>query len=271
MGSDETLNPQYQVGEGCLPQHNNPQYMADVSSLGPLLDPVKIRQTMASVHKYNFRRDLSNHDSVQRTFALNDEAALLVCDYAKAPRPRIPFPYYAEVFTGLEYSSAAQMIWAGLVREGIECIESTRQRHDGESRNPWDEAECGHHYVRAMAAWSGLLALSGFRYDGPQSALTVLPVASGRTFRCFWSTARGWGLFSREQTAAGTILRIRVDNGKLASKEITLRATGASTRATLAGRAVPHTSGASKGLRTFRFESPVSLKEGEELVLEVQA
>ena len=56
-----------------------------------------------------------------------------------------------------------------MVREGVECIGNIRARYDGEKRNPWDEAECGHHYARAMAAWSGVLALSGFRYHGRES------------------------------------------------------------------------------------------------------
>jgi hypothetical protein len=44
------------------------------------------------------------------------------------------------------------MLPAGLAAEGVEGISSTRRRYDGERRNPWDEAECGHHYARAMAA-----------------------------------------------------------------------------------------------------------------------
>jgi non-lysosomal glucosylceramidase len=123
------------------------------------------RKTLASIYRYNYKRSLATHDTVQRTFALNDEAAMVICDYGKAERPRIPFPYYAEVMTGFEYSTATHML---LRRHGAggygECIGNIRARYDGEKRNPWDEAECGHHYARAMAAWSGVLALSGFRY-----------------------------------------------------------------------------------------------------------
>ena len=83
----------------------------------------------------------------------------------KAARPRIPFPYYAEAWTGIEYLVAAQFIHAGMVREGVETVEDVRRRHDGERRNPWDEPECGHHYARAMSAWAPLLALSGYLYS----------------------------------------------------------------------------------------------------------
>ncbi len=44
---------------------------------------------------------------LQRTYALNDEAAVVVCDYGKAERPHIPFPYYAESWTGQEYLVAS--------------------------------------------------------------------------------------------------------------------------------------------------------------------
>jgi hypothetical protein len=54
------------------------------------------------------------------------------------------------------------MISRGLVTEGLRVVESVRRRHDGEKRNPWNEAECGSHYARAMAAWGPLLVLTGF-------------------------------------------------------------------------------------------------------------
>ena len=70
----------------------------------------------------------------------------------------MPFPYYAEAWTGLEYATASHMMFAGMVAEGVECYTNVRARYDGERRNPWNEPECGHHYARAMSAWSGLVA-----------------------------------------------------------------------------------------------------------------
>ena len=229
MGSDDTENPQYQVGEGCLVDQLLGQYLADVAGLGPLLDREHIRKTLASIYRYNYKRSMADHDNVQRTFVLNDEAALVVCDYGKAQRPKIPFPYYAEVFTGLEYSTAALMVYHGMAREGVECISSIRARYDGEKRNPWDEAECGHHYARAMAAWSGVLALSGFHYDGRQGSIEALPRVNAANFRCFWSTGTGWGTFS----VTGSGLRVQVLKGKLACRRTDFRATGSQGSATL--------------------------------------
>ena len=222
MGSEGTENPEYQLGGGCLADQLVGQYMAEAAGLGNLVNGEHIRKTLESIYRYNFKRSLATHENVQRTFALNDEAAVVVCDYGKAKRPRIPFPYYAEVFTGLEYVAASHMLYAGMTREGVECIHATRARYDGERRNPWDEAECGHHYARAMAAWSGLLAMSGFRYHGATEAVTVLPRTSAAEFRCFWSTAAGWGTF----TLTASRLTIKVDHGTLACQSCTFRREG---------------------------------------------
>jgi uncharacterized protein (DUF608 family) len=216
MGSEDTLEPQYQMGEGCLADQLIGQYLADVAGLGPLVAPANIRKTLKSVWRYNFRRTLAEHQSVERTFALNDEAAVVICDYGKAPRPRIPFPYYAETgWTGIEYLVASHMLFAGMRREGVELYHAARLRFDGEKRNPWDEPECGHHYARAMSAWSGVLALSGFRYHGGAQAVEIHAPAG---HRCFWATATGWGTF--QVTEAGAA--IRVEHGTLAVRRFTV-------------------------------------------------
>ena len=75
----------------------------------------------------------------------------------------------------MEYLVAAQFIHAGMLREGLETIEDVRWRFDGERRNPWDEPECGHHYARAMSAWSSVVAWSGFHYHAADKALTLSP------------------------------------------------------------------------------------------------
>jgi uncharacterized protein (DUF608 family) len=209
MGSDDTEHPQYQVGEGCLVDQLVGQYLAAVAGLGPVVSSDHVKKTLASIFRYNHKRSLANHDTVQRTFALNNESALVICDYGKSERPKIPFPYYAEVMTGFEYSTAAHMLYAGMVREGVECIADIRARYDGEKRNPWDEAECGHHYARAMAAWSGVLALSGFRYHAPTASVVAMPRMPGRV-HCFWSTGTGWGTFT-----TGPGLEIKVLHGTL--------------------------------------------------------
>jgi uncharacterized protein (DUF608 family) len=211
MGGADTEHPEYQMGEGCLADQLIGQYLADVCGLGALVKPENFKTATVSVYRYNYKRDLSEHANVQRTFALNDESALLVCDYKPGRRPQIPFPYYAELFTGIEYLAAAQMMYAGMTREGTEVTEAVRRRYDGERRNPWDEAECGHHYARAMAAWSTVLALCGWRYFAPEQRVEIRPRSRAQVFRGFWSSGAGWGTF--EKTAAG--VTIKVEQGEL--------------------------------------------------------
>jgi uncharacterized protein (DUF608 family) len=227
MGSANTENPEYQVGGGCLLDQLIGQYLADVAGLGPLLSTANIRKTLDSIWRYNYKRTLEGHVSLQRTYVLNDEPALMVCDYGKAERPHVPFPYYAESWTGLEYLAAAQLLFAGMTREGVEAVHNVRARYDGERRNPWNEPECGHHYARAMSSWSTLLAASGFHYHGGEQAVTI-KAAPG--FRCFWGTATGWGTF--RVTAAGAVLG--VDHGTLAVRSATVNGRKSTPNATIA-------------------------------------
>ncbi|MBV8550478.1 MAG: hypothetical protein JOY54_04205 [Acidobacteriaceae bacterium] len=222
MGADDPEHPQYQVGEGCLVDQLLGQYLADVAGLGQLIDPGHVKTTLDSIYRYNHKPNLFDHECVQRTFALNDEAAMIICDYANAERPKIPFPYYAEVMTGFEYSTAALMLYRGMTDRGLECIADIRSRYDGQRRNPWDEAECGHHYARAMASWSGLLALSGFRYQGSQRRVIAIPRLRVADFRCFWSNGTGWGMFSLTDSAAGHTFAISPTEGSLLVREIEL-------------------------------------------------
>jgi hypothetical protein len=194
-GADDSEKPEYQVGEGCFVDQLVGQYLSDVGGMGPLVEEKNIRTTLESIHRYNFKPTLERHENVARTYALNDESAVIICDYAGVARPRIPFPYYSEAWTGLEYTVASLMIRWGMVDEGLECMRYVRSRFDGKKRNPWDEAECGHHYARAMSSWSVVVALSGFYYDGPKGAVTAVPRMATEDFRCFWATANGWGRF----------------------------------------------------------------------------
>lgn len=260
MGADDTEHPQYQVGEGCLVDQLVGQYLAEVAGLGPLVAEDHIKKTLASIYRYNHRSSLAHHDTVQRTYALNDEAGLVVCDYGKAERPKIPFPYYAEVWTGLEYSTASMMLYAGMVREGVECFASSRARFDGVKRNPWDEPECGHHYARAMAAWSGVLALSGFRYHAPKGAVIAVPRIPRAGFTCFWSTGTGWGTFT-----TGPGLEIKVLHGTLPCGSCEFK--GSANAATVDGKTIPHRVERAGDRLVVQFPEPVMLAAGSILKL----
>ncbi len=267
MGADDPEHPQYQVGEGCLIDQLVGQYLADIAALGPLLDPARIRKTLESVYRHNHKPDLRDHDCVERTFALNDEAAMVICDYPNGQRPTIPFPYYAEVMTGFEYSTAALMLFNGMAEHGVECVADIRHRYDGVRRNPWDEAECGHHYARAMASWSALLALSGFLYRGAARQVTVAPRWHQPDFRSFWSTGSGWGMFSLGRLG----LSIDVTEGVLPVREV-IFPVAPSHRSTvmLDTRAREHTVRFSRGNGTFTFARELKIRAGQSLVISLK-
>jgi len=189
MGARDLSDPAYQLGPGCLVDQLVGQFMAHVCGLGHLLDPDHVRTTLKSIRTHNGRDDLYSHFNHMRTFALNDEQALLMCSYPRGGRPVTPVPYCNEVMTGFEYSANVHMLYEGMMDEGLEGIAATRHRYDGQRRNPFDEAECGHHYARAMASWGAVLAWSGFRYSGVTGTMTF----AARPGRHFWSTGWAWG------------------------------------------------------------------------------
>ena len=270
MGSDRPDQPEFQLANGCLADQLIGQYLADIAGLGPLLAAANIRKTLESIRKYNYRAQLFDHDSVQRVYALNDEPALLVCDYTKSGRPKIPFPYYQEAWTGIEYLVAAQFIQAGMLREGVGTIEDVRRRYDGERRNPWDEPECGHHYARAMSAWSSVIAFTGFDYHGPEKAIALAPKSKVPAFRSFYSTGFGWGSFSITRSAGGSRIELAVTEGSLPLRSIRLdQKAGPKPSVTLGGRSHEHTVERRTDGVTIVLASDLVIPAGETLIVQL--
>jgi uncharacterized protein (DUF608 family) len=271
MGGD-TEHPSFQLGEGCLADQLLGQYYAGVCGLGLLLNEANIMDTLRSIYKYNFERNLSQHVNVQRTYALNDEAGLVVCHYPEGKQPETPFPYFAETWTGLEYSTAAVMLQMGMLTEGTELIEAARSRHDGERRNPWDEPECGYHYARPMAAWSALLALSGFQYQGAEKSLAARPRINPEKFSSFWSTGTGWGAFAHTYGSRGLTFTLKVSFGALALQSVALARrsrNGRPSSAKVNGRPVEHRVMSEGDTMVFTFPQELALTMGQTLALAV--
>jgi hypothetical protein len=174
-----------------------------------------VRQALTAIFAHNFRDPLGDHENLQRVYALQDEAGLILCSWPNGGRPYFPFVYSDEVWTGIEYQVATHLAWEGMTDEALAIVRGIRKRYDGARRNPWNEFECGSHYARAMAAYGLLLAFSGFRYDAVDDLIEVAPRCSG-AFRAFFCTPHGWGRAivedgqARFEVVEGTLL----PNGK---------------------------------------------------------
>ncbi len=94
LARTDTENPELQLGEGCLVDQLVGQFLAEVAGLGDMLDGAKMRKALQSIMKYNFKPNLRRHESMQRTYAVNDEAALIVCDYGGRQTARGPFSLF---------------------------------------------------------------------------------------------------------------------------------------------------------------------------------
>jgi len=180
--------PDYQLGSGCLVDQLAGQYMAHVCNLGYLADKEHIQTTLQTIMRNNYLEHFGNTFNNMRSYVMGNESGLIMASWPKG-RLKVPFPYFAESMTGFEYTAAIGMIYEGQTEAGIQCIQSIRDRFDGEKRNPFDEPECGHHYARAMASWSAPMAMSGFHYSAPEKSMTF--TATPGTY--FWSNGYAWG------------------------------------------------------------------------------
>jgi hypothetical protein len=244
------------------------QWFCHVVGLGYVLPDEHVKKTMSSIFNYNWRPNLLTHDSVQRVYALNDEAGLLLCTWPKGGRPAFPFWFSDEVWTGFEYQVAAHLIYEGLVKEGLTIIKGARDRHDGVRRNPWNEFECGHHYARAMSSWSLILALSGYQYSAVEKSLSFAPKVNAEDFRCFFSTGTAWGSFAQKLKDTRLEATVEVRHGKLEIKTLGLTIAKAATKvkATIGGKTVE--ASLDKSGRIV-FAKAVKVEEGDVLDVRV--
>ena len=141
-------------------------------------------------------------------------------------RPERPFPYFNEVMTEFEYVAAIGLLYENEEDAGLQCIKAIRDRYDGQRRSPFNEAECGHHYARAMASWAAILALSGFHYSAITGTLSFR--ATPKKSRMFWSTGYAWGTLDQSPQATDTQAELTVHAGRLKIRRLILTGRGSS-------------------------------------------
>ena len=200
MGATNATDPEFQVGDGCVIDQLVGDTYAQVVGLPGVLDAEHVKSALASIHSLNYVPDFGDWTNYMRTYAVTEERGHIVLAYPGGV-PEHPMPYWCEVWTGLEYVYAIGLVQAGFTDLAEDVVAAARERFSGKRRNPFDEAECGHHYARALASWGLIPALTGFRYDGRTGTLTFAP-ASERT-KWFWSSGSAWGTLEQQPAADG--------------------------------------------------------------------
>jgi hypothetical protein len=245
--------------------------------LGDLYDAGHLDRAGASIFRHNWLTGFFDHANPQRIYAQDEESGLLLCTWPRGGRPAFPFPYSEEVWTGIEYTTAALFVYRGLVNEALAVVKAVRDRHDGTRRNPFDEFECGHHYARAMASWAVLHALTGFAADLPARRLAFFPrVARDGRFAAFFSVGTGWGLYRQRFAGRGRAryeVEVRSGSVELATLAVPEPpggfAAGAAVRALIGGRTIAAAASATVRGIEVRLARAVPVRPGRPLVVTV--
>lgn len=211
-----------QLGKGCLVDQLVGQYLAHTTGLGYVLDKDHVQTTLKSIMKYNYVENFNDHFNTFRSFGLGDENGLVMASYPKGELLDFPFPYYTEIMTGFEYSTAAHMIYEGQVENGLQIFKDIRNRYDGYKRNPFNEGEYGHRYARAMAAWAGILSYTGFQYSAVNKSMNF----NSKNGTYFWSNGYQYGTINISGTTKNKTVTLSSNNGDLNLKTFSLNGFG---------------------------------------------
>jgi non-lysosomal glucosylceramidase len=212
MGAEDPEHPEFQIGDGCgLDQLVGESY-GRLLGLPGIFNPDNVRTTFASIHHFNYVADFGDWTNCVRTYGVRGERGHIVLSYPQA-RPEHPMPYWSEVWTGLEYVYAIGLAQIGEHELSEDVVRAARERFSGRRRNPFDEAECGHHYARAMSSWGVVVAFSGFGYDAKSGEMSF--AAATTPTRWFWSNGSAWGTFEQRVDGDATRARLEVLHGQV--------------------------------------------------------
>lgn len=262
----------HQLGDACASDQLMGQWFADFLGLPAVAPAERVIPALTAIFEHNWQTDLHNHPNVRRAFALADEQALVYCTWPHGGRPEKGIFRSSEVWTGMEYMVASHLIRRGMIKEGLSIVLGIRRRHDGKRRNPWNEVECGDHYVRAMASWAVLHALSGFRYSAPEKAMEFAPVLDEDPFRSFWSIGEAWGTYEQEIGGDAKNATLTVLHGELRLKRLVsgfADVDADSVGVTLGGEQIPAAIECpTSGEVEIAFDTAISITADEALVIE---
>lgn len=207
----------HQIAEGCFIDQLCGQWHAILCGYKKPFDDEQAKKAILSIYKNNFKPTLRNFTNPWRVFAFNDDAGTVMCTYPKgAKKPSLPIAYCEEIMSGFEYEVAALLLYYGYYDEAVNVVKAVRQRYNGKNRNPWNDVECGHNYVRSMSAFSIIPVMSGFVADLPKFTLTFNPMI--KPFNTIWSVTSGWGTVNIDENK----ITLQIKSGEIEVKKIIL-------------------------------------------------
>ncbi|MBK1825567.1 GH116 family glycosyl hydrolase [Haloferula rosea] len=275
--------------DGCHIDQILGEWWADQLEIDRCYPAERSRKAMESLLKYNFLTDFHGHSLKPRQYCEVTDGGMKMITWPKGPQPIPGMKYGDEVMTGFEYGAAVTMIQNGLIKEGLMVIKIIFDRYNGRLRtegvskvrngpwgysgNPFGDDECGKFYGRSLSVWSALLALQGFSYDGPRGHIAFRPVLTPEDHKSFFTVAEGYGLYSQKLSPNQLDASLKLAEGEVHLSQLTVRPgegqQARSARVTLGDQTVSaKLDSAGQDLR-LSFQSPVILKAGEQLEVQV--
>lgn len=194
FGAERADQPEFQVADGCMLDQLAGDAYARLAGLGGVFDEQHALAALRSIRRLNYVPDFGAWTNVVRGYAGHGERGHIVVSYPNGV-PEHPAPYWCETWTGAEYAYATSLAQHGAPGLADDVAAGVRERYVGARRNPFDEAECGHHYARALASWGVVVALTGFSYDA-RAGIMEFAAANGPA-DWFWSNGAAWGTLSQ--------------------------------------------------------------------------
>jgi len=223
---DLEKHPKFQYANGCLSDQVFGQTWAHQLGLGYVYPQEKVKTALQSIWKYNWTKDVGPQTRKfipERYYAHAGEPGLLNCTFPISEHlNEDAVRYRNEVWTGIEYQVATNMIYEGMITEGLSLVKAVHERYQPEKHNPWNEIECGDHYARALASWGVLIALEDYFYDGPEGKLSFSPQIQQKKFSGFFTTAKAWGTINQTRTGTNQVNSIHLKYGRLKLRKLSL-------------------------------------------------
>lgn len=267
---DLNKHPLAQYGNGCLSDQLFGQTWAHLDNLGYIYPEKNVRTTLQSIWKYNWAPDVSVQNKVhkpERIYADAGEPGLFIATWPNSKHMgEAGVRYRDEVWTGIEYQVATNMIYEGMTEEGLSLVKAVHQRYSPEKHNPWNEIECGDHYARAMASWGVLLALQDFKYDGPAKSISFAPRVQQNNFQSFFTAAEGWGNIQQKRSGQTQTNTLDLTYGKISLRSIIIEVPGNPSHVTVSvnGRELPVATERKGNMLQLSFEA-IDIRSGESL------